>query len=145
MTRRAGIVVVFIGCTGCSVGPQIHEFNPAREPAGISAEVTTRSAVPGEIKLSGEILAITDAGVLLLRKIGETPRIVQVPYEVLRTVDPEQRRAVQVGTLAVEKRPARIGRLRLLSRYPQGITPELLQALLRAYDQPAVHDVGDTS
>lgn len=145
MTRRAGIVVLIFACTGCSVGPQIHEFDPAHEPAGIRAEVTTRSAVPGEKKLSGEILAITDAGVLLLRESDETPRIVQVPYEVLSTVDPAQRTAVRVSTLAVEERPVRVGRLRLLARYPQGITPELLQALLRAYGQPALHVVGDTS
>lgn len=145
MTRSAGIVVLILACTGCSVGPQIHAFDPAREPAGIRAEVTTRSAVPGEKKLSGEILAITDAGVLLLRESDETPRIVQVPYEVLSTVDPAQRTAVRVSTLAVEERPVRVGRLRLLARYPQGITPELLQALLRAYGQPALHEVGDTS
>lgn len=145
MTRRAGIVVLILACTGCSVGPQIHEFDPAHEPAGIRAEVTTHSTVPGEIKLSGEILAITDAGVLLLRESDETPRIVQIPYEVLRTVDPAQGRVVKVSALAIEERPARIGRLRLLARYPQGIAPELLQALLRAYGQPALHEVGDTS
>lgn len=145
MTRRAGIVVLIFACTGCSVGPQIHEFDPAHEPAGIRAEVTTRSAVPGEKKLSGEILAITDAGVLLLTESDETPRIVQVPYELLSTVDPAQRTAVRVSTLAVEERSVRVGRLRLLARYPQGITPELLQALLRAYGQPALHVVGDTS
>ena len=108
---------------GCQVGTQAKNYPPATGPAGaiVNIELSDKS------KLSGELLAVEPTSLLL-----RIPEVVRVPLAQVRSG-----RAPKVGfdgKLTGNSRE----RLRLISRYPQGVNPELEAQLLQAYGQAEV-------
>jgi hypothetical protein len=121
---------------GCHFGTNVAAFRPAHEPMGLRAVIVTRTRVG-----DAELLAM-EKGAYVFRMLpggGEpTGRIVRVPFESVRTV-----RFPEVGIQVAEGRPPSRRdweRLRLLSRYPQGMMPPVLSRLLLAADQAALED-----
>jgi len=114
----------------CSVGPRPEKFPPAREPAG----ATIQLRLLGKRVVTGELLAVQDSG-FLVRDLG---RILRVPNRAVRSGS-----LVTGGGTAFAGRP--VGgtreRLRLLSRYPSGVTDDLLAQLLAAYGRDSVETV----
>ena len=110
--------------SGCAYGMTAEKLTPAHEPAGATAHVSTEGR-----QLSGELIALQDDGVLLLE--GKMLRL--VPYSRIVSAQFDQTKE----TIANHQAPAhdRRERLRMLSRYPQGVAPDLLRDLLRAYGQ----------
>ena len=111
---------------GCTLGPTIQEFEPAHRAAGAVATVRLARAT-----IAGELLAVSDSGVFLLARDG----ITEIPFRAIRggivrgmpndfgmgdAPDPNTRRT-----------------MRNLSRFPQGLSPELMEKLLAAYRQQA--------
>ncbi len=113
---------------GCHVGSRAETFVPARGGAGVSVEVALR----GGDEFKGELLAVADTGLLLLRD----RRIALVRASSARGV-----RLAQRGDVAIDVKDGRfaptdaLSEARLVSRFPQGLTPELLRRLLAAYGQ----------
>lgn len=127
-TLFALIACLVIGCTH---GLTTEKFIPARLPEGVFAAITTQTA-----QLSGELIALPDEGLVILDQ--KTLRL--VPFNAIRTATFAQVDRIKLS----EGRPpdgAARKRLQLLSRYPQGLTPELLAALLRGYGQSALAGV----
>lgn len=137
MKGPIGIVLVAALAGGCAYGMTSQKFRPAHDPHGIETHVTTSN---GEI--AGELIEIRETGLLLA---SETPasnatataghRLRLVPYAAIRASRFEQLGpglSISDGRTPSDKTRER---LRLLSRFPQGLSPELLSQLLKEYGQ----------
>src|SRR5712692_3237517 len=112
----------------CSFGPRVESFTPAYAPGGVNATVAH-----GDSTFTAELLTLSDTALLLVRN----NRIVLARYgagtDVVFPALPEQ--------YAIRGQPpagAVREQLRLLSRFPSGISPSLLTQLLRAYRQDSL-------
>ena len=111
---------------GCTLGPTIQEFEPAHRAAGAVATVRLARAT-----IAGELLAVSDSGVLLLARDG----ITEVPFRLVRSgIVQGMPNDFGMGD-APDSDTRRT--MRNLSRFPQGLSPELLEKLLAAYRQQA--------
>jgi hypothetical protein len=109
---------------GCAYGMTAEKLTPAHEPAGVTVRIST----PGR-QLSGELIELRDDGLLVV-----SDKIVRlVPYGSIASAQFDQTKDRIEG----HQPPSgdRRERLRLLSRYPQGVGPDLLTDLLRAFGQ----------
>jgi hypothetical protein len=115
---------------GCAYGMTADKLTAAHEPAGVTVRINT-----GQRQLSGELIELRDDGLLVV-----SDKIVRlVPYGTIVSAQFDQTKNKIDG----HQPPARDRRerLRLLSRYPQGLTPDLLRDLLRAYGQDELKGV----
>src|SRR5438552_18870931 len=107
--------------SGCVFGAQPGSFGPA----GVQLELTTLRPHPLS-PVYGELLAADDSGLVVHTATG----VVRVLYPSIA--------AARIKQMLDWSPPARPGlpamlRLRDLSRYPQGLSGELLDRVLRAY------------
>lgn len=109
---------------GCAFGGSVARWRPASQAAGtdITLELLSGKTV------RGELLTLDSAGFLVL----ESGRIVRVDPAVVRTGS-----GYKTGFDSPMSDETR-DRLRLMSRYPQGIPAGVEQALLEAYGWKAV-------
>lgn len=118
-------LVAWLGLSGCHVGPRPESFPPAQRPEGVAARLVTRSR-----QVRGEVLVVQDTA-LIVR--GDS--LYFVPVAVIREGTFHAMREAEIRRGAfVRKRDGR-ERLQLVSRFPQGLTADRLQALLAAYGQ----------
>ena len=112
--------------TGCRLGPRLENVQLARAPRGAMMQVTRVSGV-----VNGELLAVTEDALVVL----EGKRMVTVPFAEIRDArSPELGREYRISG---QKRPDpdSMARLRRVSHFPQGITPEIEARLLTVYQQ----------
>ena len=135
MLRPARPAILFfslLALNACyvGVGGRAQSFAPAQAPEGVFTEIVT--ATGGFI--SGELLEIQDTALLLL----SDQQLFLLPYAVVRRAHFAQMKSDT--TISDEEAPSAAvrERLRLVSRFPQGVTPELLGELLAAYGQSEV-------
>ena len=131
--RQAAAVLAAM-CVACSVGPSLDDYPGAYHPAGTRCML--RGAVPTGA-LGGELLALRPTTVVLVVNRRE---VWVVPYSLIDRSDCEQ-----AGPIPFENGqliPGMSDRLRLLARYPQGISDDLMARLVLAYGQSAPHVVG---
>ena len=112
--------------TSCRFGPKLEDMHLARSPRGTTMQVTTVGRA-----VSGELLAVTDSGLVVL----EGRRMVTIPFVEIRDA-----RSSELGggyRFSGQKRPnaGSIARLRRVSHFPQGITPEIQARLVTLYEQ----------
>ncbi len=127
MERLHGRIAVLILLTACSVGTSGRKYAPAKGPAG----ATVTLELTGQRKLSGELLAVEESSLLVL----ENREMVRVPVPLISSG-----KAPGVsfnGNTFSQVRE----RLRLISRFPQGVSPSLEARLLEAYAQTGVREV----
>lgn len=131
---RGTTLVLVALLAGCRLGTTLPEFVPARSPEGVRTTLRLRAG-----RVEGELLAVVDTA-LVLRRFADTPPIVLVPYRAIVAGAFHQVRASLEG--GHPPRAADRERLRLVSRFPQGLSPELWQRLLAGYGQaePVVLD-----
>ena len=111
---------------GCSVGGRVDRFAPARQPEGVAVTLTLR----GGRRAQGELLAVQDTALVVLAQDSVT----LVPYGAVKTGS-----FSQVGELLETPPAADFARtLQLVSRFPQGLTPDLLARLLAAHGRSAL-------
>jgi len=119
--------VAILGLSACIMGPSTRTFAPATRPQGIGADLQFRGK---NKRVQGELLEVQNSVIVLL----SANRVVRVPI-----------RAILVGRFS--RRGAliqngRVGRgtlnwLKLVSRFPAGLTPEIQAKLLAANGQAA--------
>ncbi len=150
MKLRLTCLLLSMLLNGCQLGPRIDEFEQARRPEGITTTIELRSGFNERGRLEGELLEVQEHGLLLnAREIhnggGVERRLVFVPFVAMADIDLDQlnRKVLDdydeetqedVSTRRVYQRD----QLRLLSRFPQGLSAPLLERLLEAQGQSAV-------
>ncbi len=116
---------------GCHFGTRVERFPPAQGPAGVTAVLERkRPAAP----ILGELLALTDSALYVLR---DGRRVTLVPFRVIRQGTFERMGDAAVVYEGRTPDAEILHRLRLVSRFPAGLTPDLLARLLAAYGQTA--------
>ncbi len=110
--------------TACSLGTRVSSFDPATGPQGVFGTISTRDTT-----LRAEVLAVSDTALIVVRagnvELVSYAAITYASFAQLgSSYDIENGHPPDAATLE---------RLRLLSRFPQGVTPELLRQLLAAY------------
>lgn len=136
---RAGSIVAAISLSACHVGPQIKDLDLAQNPEGATIEVQVVPAgARNKLKLEGELLEMRDDGVILLGGDNDTidDELIFVAWARAARI-----RATQFGGYradigrSLELSDKTMERFRLISRYPQGISGEIMENLLEAYRQ----------
>lgn len=121
----AALVAVSLAAA-CRFGPKIEQVSLARSPRGALYEVTR---VAGAV--NGELLAVTNEGLVLL----DRQHMVTIPFVEIR--DARSRELGKDYRVRNGKTPdpQLMARLRRVSHFPQGITPEIHARLLTLYPQ----------
>ncbi len=128
--------------SACSVGPRIDHIYAARLPDGASVliEIVQSGRQKKQI-YEGELLEVRDDGlVVALRSdsIRDT-HIAFVPWNIVYRVKATTLPGIQSYTPHRERRrEIAIKEFRIVSRYPQRLSPELLAKLLASFDQKAM-------
>ena len=124
MKRPALFLIVLLALAGCRFGPSLKNFEPAHSPGGAEAILMLDLR-----NLRGELLALRDDGLVVLAK----DELVFVPFEAIQHGRLAQKGAFIRNGSAPDERARE--RLRLLSRYPQGLSADVEARLLAAYGQ----------
>jgi len=124
--RRSWLWGPVLTTLGCSIGGRVDRFAPAKQPDGVAVALALRVGR----RAQGELLAVQDTALVVLAQDSVT----LVPYSAVVSGQ-----FSQVGEL-IETPPAPdfATRLRLVSRFPQGLSPDLLARLLAAHGQSAL-------
>lgn len=124
---RAAAAAIALLVASCRLGTTVPKFMPAQTPEGVRATLLLRSG-----RVSGELLAVTDSA-LVIRRYTAAPPIALVPYKAIHGSSFHQ-----VGATLEGGHPPRAAdreTLRLVSRFPQGLSPDLFQRLLAGHAQ----------
>ena len=140
VTRVTSLVsIAALAClaNGCSFGVTAGKYNPAQQPGGVTVVVETGQGQP---EIRGELIEVRDAGIVVLTfRTQNTPQsgleLRLLPYTAILTSKVSQTESRYAISKRMAPKPEVRERLRLLSRFPQGLTPELTQQLLAAYGQ----------
>lgn len=119
MNRRWMTGLVLGALSACSIGGAVSGWKPSTQAAGTEIELDL-----GELhSVKGELITLDSAGFLVL----ESGRLVLVDPVVVKGGSAYK---TNFGSqLSHDDRE----RLRLMSRYPQGVSPEVERGLLEAY------------
>ena len=146
--RRAGLFVFACVATGCSFGMTAAKYPPALGPQGVSLQLDI-----GERQMSGELIEVRESGMVILTPAPVTPssssarpggassqaldqgRLQFVAYGAIHSweVDGSSKWIAVIEQRAPDRNARE--QLRLLSRFPQGLTADLLKLLLTAHGQ----------
>lgn len=122
----AVVVVMFSILQGCRYGTTVESFPPARTPKGVMGTIITNRG-----RFQAELIEMRGDGVLI--RAGLKFRL--LPYSTIVSSRFEGvSRSDNVGNRRAPS-PAVREHLGLVSRFPQGLTPELLRQLLEANSQ----------
>lgn len=134
-----GLGLAAVSLSACHVGPQIKDLDLANNPEGATVEVQVLLANGRDkMEFEGELLEIRDDGIVFsgTSADADADEVILVAWSRASRV-----RATEFGGYRAE-----IGRslewsadtkerFRLISRFPQGIAPEIMDGLLAAHGQ----------
>lgn len=136
-------LVLLLVTVGCSTSVEVKDFKPAQAPHGIQMELSLNGDVLDGNKIEGELLAVRGDGVLL--NVADYPdstapgnTIVLIPFWMMDRAKLEQMGSAKVESQGEEANELYLARLRLVSRFPQGLSDELLAKLLTETGQGEV-------
>jgi len=110
----------------CPLGPSAHRLANSANGIHTDVQLVGRPTV----RFSGELLAVRDSTLLVLRE--DDAHVVEVPIRAIRSGSFQQHGTlIDGGKIERTKRE----KLRLMSRFPGGLSPELEARLLAAYGQ----------
>lgn len=150
-------LLLSLAIAGCHVGPRIENFEQARRPEGITVRIETRGDIAERVE--GELLEVREGGLLLITREaqeggGVKGQLVLVPYTAMAIVRAEKLRLNVLEEkyngsdddsspdISPKRRKQDREKLRLLSRFPQGLSRPLLDELLAAEGQTTVDVIG---
>lgn len=120
MTRIEIVALALVPLiTSCSMGPKVETWQPATGPDGLELTVPV-----GEQSVTGELLAVRDTELIL----------------VIHQPNPDSAGLPRLAKVAAPHSwsEQKTERYRLLSRYPQGVSPELEARLASAYEMRSI-------
>jgi hypothetical protein len=116
---------------GCATGMTVRKYPPALGPKGVMMRVTT-----GQGQLSGELIEVRDAAIVLADQ-----KLHLIAYTEIISSEVEKTGSRYAIANRTALPPEARDHLRLLSRFPYGLTPELMQQLLQAHGQAELMEV----
>ena len=121
------IVINLVLLAGCyKIGPRIEDY-PARSAAGLTGEITA-----GRVRYPVELLEVRDSAFIVL----SNQRVMHIPFRSISGVNFRKTLVVRMASPADFRERHR--QLRLMSRFPFGMTPDVLQRLLQALNQSEI-------
>ena len=144
---RIAVAVLAGVLSACHVGPQIDELPAAVQPQGAEVELDFQKASPHrELDIAGaELLVVNDDGIVVALRTapGGPARLTAIPWTVLHRVTATDFQGIRWASGLTDKYDQR-GRenLRLVSRFPQGLSDSLQDRLLEAYRQAQLDTLG---
>jgi hypothetical protein len=126
--KRFLMLVFCASSLACQFGTRVGTLTVAHEPTGTAARITLRSGTV----VNGELLAVGDTDITMLW----SDSVWSMPYARARTM-------IFTGVPVTLNNghgptPTERDRLRLASRFPQGLSPDLEARLLAAHHQTAL-------
>jgi hypothetical protein len=109
----------------CSIGTTGSNYGPATGPAG----ATVALSLTEQRLFGGELLAVEESSLL----IADRNQLFRIDLRVILSGE-APKVSFRGGSLSADARR----QLRLISRYPQGVSPTLEAGLLKAYGAPQV-------
>jgi hypothetical protein len=137
--NRVGLIFVAVSMSACHVGPQIKDLDLAHNPDGATVEVQVlASEGRDKLKFEGELLEIRNDGIIFSGSAANdsADEVIFVAWSRAARV-----KATQFGGYSatigrsLEWNSETKERFRLISRFPQGISPEIMDSLLVAHRQ----------
>lgn len=123
----AAAILVLVAELGCAIGQRPRRFPAVRNGSGSACRLKL-----GSQELAGELLSAEDtAAVLVINS-----HLWVVPYRLVSTSDCQGTGSIPFDTTHLLMQNMATD-LKLRSRYPQGVAPDLLHLLLLAYGQTA--------
>jgi hypothetical protein len=136
MTQALVLLIVASCAAGCSYAITADKLALTSSARGVNAHIKT-----GDAEFRGELIEVRPEGLLILASsaapAGQTPKplLRVVPFTaIMSSTFEELGGAYSVGDGRVPQ-PAMRDRLRLVSRFPHGLAPELLRKLLESNGQ----------
>lgn len=138
---KIGILALSL-LAGCQVGPMIHEIDELKSPFGANVRIeVSQTGTSKTRKYDGELIETRDDGlVVALRTEGGAPsRVTFAPWSRIHLVKATELPGFQArGTGSQSPESASTEKMRIISRFPQGLSPELMEQLLVGYDQATI-------
>ncbi|HZH40860.1 MAG TPA: hypothetical protein VFD85_07605 [Gemmatimonadales bacterium] len=126
------LIAVLVLCAACSAGPRASQHPLSLVAGGAMVEIelikVDRGVGVGGRLISGELLSVTDSGLWVLADSQPS----WVAYALIHQAVFDQTGDDDLAGPEAPSLKAR-NRLRLESRFPQGISPELMRKLLTTY------------
>lgn len=133
MRAAATVLTALLLLTGCRVGGSSKNFPPANGPEGARVAVRVRGETADRV---GELFAVDSAGLTI-----RAARLVRIRWPAVTAIDVDR----LGGDYDVYPgRPADAAhrvRLAAVSRFPQGLSGDLLARVLDKLGQPALDDL----
>lgn len=123
------VLTAALALADCHLGTVAKRFDPARKPEGVNAEIRVRGKA-----LKGELLEVGASSLLLLAQGQGAGRVVLVPYAAIADAHFRQMNSCRIHAGRQPEAEVR-ERLRQVSRFPQGLAPELLRQMLEDLGQ----------
>jgi hypothetical protein len=123
-----GVLTALALLNACSVGTTGRNYAPAKGPEG----VTVSLQLTGKRIMTGELLTVEQGSLLVLAD----RKLIRVALPAIQVG-----RASKVSFTGATLRDEGRERLRLISRFPAGVSPDLEGRLLEAYGQTLVQEV----
>ncbi len=129
--RQVVIVLSMIVITSCTIGQTGKDLALLHKPGG--AQITWVAAAPG----AGELVAVRPEGLI----VNSQNRLLLVQLSSIRRLR-VQEPGLQIEIRnAAELTPRNLESLRLISRFPQGLTPEIEKKFLGQLGRTAVDTI----
>jgi hypothetical protein len=126
------MLMLGVSSSACSWGTRPRTFGPANGPEGATVAVRVAGEAQNRI---GELYAADSSGVTIAN-----PRLVHIPWKRLVALDVHRLDDYDIwrGEVVTAQKRSRIARV---SRFPQGLTGDLLARVLRHVGQDSVEVV----
>jgi hypothetical protein len=127
-TTRILSTVAFFAVAGCHFGMRGADLPVASQPDGARVSLRTASGA-----YAGELLAVQDDGVII-----SGDRIMFAPFSVIVSLDVERMGGQYRLVKAEVPTGERLAQFRAVSRFPQGLTPNIRSVLLAQRSQAEI-------
>ncbi len=137
MTNIALKIALLLLLGGCAVGPRIDQMISPQKPHGANVIVEIKQPNKrARLEHQGELIEVRDDGIVLLVATDAGGRLTFASWHDIDRVKATEFRGFQ-STRGAGNKPltGRVGRMRIISRYPLGLSENLMGQLLAFYEQ----------
>jgi hypothetical protein len=134
------LAVFFLG--SCHTGPMIHKLEEPKQPFGANVEIeVSKTGTSRSLDYEGELIEVSNDGLVFSsRSIAGAPsKMTFAPWRRIRLVEATELPGIKSKrTGSNSHKPESIEMMRIVSRFPQGLSPDLMEELLASFDQVTI-------